>query len=113
MIYKVSLAQKAKQDIFLIHDWWHDHRSPEQADKWFDEILVAFQSLQQMPERCPQAPEAQKAGRNVRQLLFTIGQRKTHRIVFLVESQTVWILRVRHVAQESLPADFLDGGRYH
>lgn len=112
-MYEVVVTEEAEQDTHLIYQWWRDHRSPEQAAKWFEKILTAFQSLQQIPERCQIAPEAQKTGRNIRQLLFTIGQRKTHRILFLVESQKVSILRVRHVAQESLPADFFEGDRYH
>ncbi|MEM8944772.1 MAG: type II toxin-antitoxin system RelE/ParE family toxin [Planctomycetota bacterium] len=105
MIYEVRLTQKANRDIHQIHDWWYEHRSPEQADRWFEEILEAFKSLRKMPERCAAAPESVKSGRNVRQLLFTIGKRNTHRIVFLIESDQVWILRVRHVAQDQLPED--------
>lgn len=107
MIYEVSLTQRAKQDIHQIHEWWYENRSPAQADRWFDGILEAFKSLRQMPERCQVAPEALKSGRNIRQLLYTIGTRKTHRIIYLVESEQVWILRVRHVAQDQLPDDFL------
>lgn len=57
-------------------------------------------------ERCSKSPEAARIGRNIRQLYFSIGHRMTHRVVFLVESDTVKVLRVRHVAQDTLPDDF-------
>ncbi len=109
-MFSIVVTEEAEQDIQSYYEWWRDHRSPRQAVLWFDQILDAIQSLQHLPERCMRAPEAGHLGRNLRQLLFTTGQRITHRIIFLVDSnlEVVKVLRVRHVSQDALPDDFFD-----
>jgi len=106
-MHEVYVSEDAEQDIQHICHWWHENRSPQQAAEWYEEIYLVFQSLQQMPERCPVVAESQAEGRNIRQLFFTIGHRYTHRIIFLVEAPKVTILRVRHISQNQLPDDML------
>jgi hypothetical protein len=43
----------------------------------------------------------------VRQLLYGIGRKPTHRAVFEVRGDTVYVLAVRHLAQDDLSADEL------
>ena len=105
-MFQVEVTPEAEQDIQQNYLWWRDNRSAEQALRWYEQVFVEMQTLQHMPERCPQSPEAVKLGRNIRQLYFTIGSRITHRIVFLVEAPLVKVLRVRHIAQDDLPDDF-------
>ena len=107
-MFQVVVTPEAEQDIQQNYEWWRDNRSPDQAREWYERILVEMQTLRHMPERYSTAPEAAKISRNIRQLFFTIGRRITHRVVFLIEAETVKVLRVRHVAQDALPDDFAD-----
>jgi plasmid stabilization system protein ParE len=71
------------------------------AARWFTGLLRALDSLRTFPERCPLAPEADAFQRDIRQLFY--GKRRNrYRILFVVEGDTVHILRILHGARESL-----------
>jgi plasmid stabilization system protein ParE len=106
-MHSVQIAEPAERDIRSSHDWWREHRSAEQADRWYENIYAAIQTLRSMPTRCPLAPESDLHPAGLRQLSFGIGRRPTHRIIFTVERDTVIILRVRHASQRDLTADDL------
>jgi plasmid stabilization system protein ParE len=106
-MFRVQVTGPAKRDIQSAHDWWRDNRSSEQAAKWFREIELAINSLSKMPRRCPRCRESFAIDREIRELLFGIGRRHTHRIIFTVGGQTVTVLRVRHTSQQNLRADEL------
>jgi plasmid stabilization system protein ParE len=59
--------------------------------------MKAFRSLEKRPRRCPLAPENAFFEEEIRQLIY--GK---HRILFTVEGETVFVLRVRHSAQDYL-----------
>ncbi|KAA5539998.1 type II toxin-antitoxin system RelE/ParE family toxin [Roseiconus nitratireducens] len=97
--FDVVITPSARTDLFAIVDWWTTHRSPKQAEKWFDEISQAIDSLAVFPYRCPLV-EGADFGREVRTLLFGVGGRKvTHCIYFGVAPKNVQILRIRHTSQ--------------
>lgn len=102
MSFKVEVARSAEQDIQSAFDWWREHRSAEDAIRWLDQIYPAIASLESMPRRCEQAVEHRGAQSELRQLLFGIGDRPTHRILFTIEGDTVTVLRVRHASQRTL-----------
>lgn len=112
-MFQVIVTEDAERDIQSHYEWWRDNRSPKQALEWYERILVEFQTLRHLPERCPQAPEATMLGRNLRQLLFTIGHRITHRVIFLFELDTVTVVRVRHVAQDALSSESITVPKAH
>ena len=60
-------------------------------------------SLQQFPYRCSVAAEAAIIGREIRQLW--VGKRRTYRILFVVEGDTIAILHIRHRRQAPLGTD--------
>ena len=99
---KVRITQPAEQDMQAALEWWRENRSVEQAARWYRGIRKAVASLRSRPERCPEAPEADLLPQGMRQLLFGIGRRPTHRIVFTIADQEVRILRVRHSSQDAL-----------
>jgi plasmid stabilization system protein ParE len=49
---------------------WHRHRAPREAGRWFHGLWAAIDSLQEMPTRCPLAPESLALRQSIRQLLF-------------------------------------------
>ena len=107
MTYRVILTGPARNDIRECVTWWRDHRSAAQAERWYNSIFPAIATLSENPERCSRSPEAAFYPTELRQLHFGIGRRTTHRIVFTIVDNDVWVLRVRHVAQQDLSLDDL------
>ncbi len=101
---QIKITDPAKADIQEAYQWWAENRSAEQAAEWYERIFEAIATLHSMPQRCPRVPETALSCVGVRQLLFGIGARPTHRIVFHFdhEADTVTILRVRHHGQDEL-----------
>jgi plasmid stabilization system protein ParE len=101
---QIQITGPAKADIQEAYQWWAENRSADQAAEWYERIFEAIYTLQSMPARCPRAPESSLSLAEVRQLLFGVGSRPTHRIVFHFdqEADTVTILRVRHHGQDEL-----------
>lgn len=104
---RVIITGPAKRDIQTAYEWWRENRSAEQAIRWYFGIHDAIKSLRDTPERCSLAPETDLLAQGIRQLLFGLGRRPTHRAVFAIDGDTVIILRVRHAAQDSLTLDDL------
>ena len=102
MSFEVVVTERAEADIEANYVWWRTNRSCEQAEAWYDAINPAIQTLSTQPNRCPLAAERGLLPSGLRQLLFGIGRRPTHRIVFTVVDDQVVVLRVRRVAQDVL-----------
>lgn len=99
MTRQVIIARRAAREIENQY-YWLAERSEDQANRWRNALLAAINSLENNPERCPEAPEAEWHD-GLRQLLY--GKRRyLHRILFEIREQTVVILRVRHSAQNIL-----------
>ena len=99
--YRVEVSDTADAEADETF-FWLAGRSPDLAGRWYEGLLMAYQSLAQFPSRCPLAPENDSFETvEVRQLLFGTG-RNTYRILFYIqermedESGTVRILHVRH-----------------
>ena len=103
----VIITGPAKRDIRAAYDWWKENRSASQAERWYRGILAASRSLRNNPQRCSPAAESDLLSAGIRQLLFGLGRRPTHRLVFTIEDATVIILRVRHTSQDALSSDDL------
>lgn len=105
--YRIEVSDTADaeaEEAFL----WLVGRSPERAGRWYEGLLLAYQSLVRFPARCPLAPENDMfEAVEVRQLLYGTG-RTTYRILFSImegtqdEPGTVRILHVRHAARRRL-----------
>lgn len=96
MNFKVEFTYQAETDADIAYDWIFK-KSPTNAYNWFEGLLQAIDNLHYLPERCPIAPESEEVGQEIRQLLY--GK---FRILFSIESQTVFVLHVRHGAQQYL-----------
>jgi plasmid stabilization system protein ParE len=104
MSWNVVLARKAAREIEEQYDWLAE-RSEAAANRWRNSLLTAIDSLEDNPERCPEAPEAEWY-EGLRQLLHG-KRRQVHRILLEIREQTVVVLRVRHSAQDFLgPEEF-------
>jgi plasmid stabilization system protein ParE len=105
MSYRVIITGPAKRDMREAVDWWRDKRSAAQAERWYEKILPTIETLAENPQRCPISPEADLLPTGLRQLHFGLSRKTTHRIVFTIVGSDVFIVRVRHVAQQDLGLD--------
>lgn len=71
------------------------------ADRWVDGILRAIRTLDQLPQRFPLSPESEWYGNNLRELYYG-KRRNTYRIMFKIEGNVVYVLRIRHGRQDYL-----------
>lgn len=100
MRYQVIITPSAKADIFEINARLLENY-PETAEKWLYGISQAVTSLAESPARCPISPESEAFDVVVRQLIYG---KKPHiyRILFSIQEERVYILRIRSTRQQSL-----------
>lgn len=96
------MADRESDEAYL---WWATHRSTDQARRWYLKYLSTLETLRINPERYGLAPESSEHRETLRELSFGIGRRKTHRIIFTIYGDTVEVLALRHLAQDSAPID--------
>ncbi|MBI2825645.1 MAG: type II toxin-antitoxin system RelE/ParE family toxin [Planctomycetia bacterium] len=82
--------------------WWSKNRSAEQAVRWYNAFADAIRSLSQNPERCALSFESVAFRFEIRDLVFGVGKRPTHRAVFSIRGNMVVVVAVRHLAQKEL-----------
>jgi plasmid stabilization system protein ParE len=104
MSFRVVVARRAAREIEEQFNWLAE-RSDAAASRWRNSLLDAIGTLEDNPERCPEAPEAESFV-GLRQILH--GKRRhIRRILFEIRGQTVVVLRVRHSAQDILEPEDL------
>ncbi len=87
-------------------EWWSEHRSGDQAARWFSGFSDSLFSLQEHPERFPLADENDEFPYEIRELYFGLGSRPTHRAVYTIHFDVVVVLSIRHTSQDRLtPTD--------
>lgn len=100
MQLQVIITPSAKADIFEINTWLLENY-PDSAEDWLWGISQAVTSLSKLPERCPVSSESEAFDVIVRQLIY--GRKpNTYRILFSIQEEKVYILRVRSTSQKSL-----------
>lgn len=105
MTHVIRITPKANADIDAAVAW-RSRRSIPAAVRWHGGLLTTVRTLRTNPERCPAADEAADVGIDLRMLRY--GRRRDiYRILFVIEGQTVQVLRIRHAAQDRLTADDL------
>jgi len=107
--YTVIIQSRAERDIEEAFDYIYD-KAPDAALKWYLGLKSNVESLANMPNRCPVAPESNKLGCELRQLIHgkRIGR---YRIVFrIIESnRVVDIVTVRHGARKPMEIEDING----
>lgn len=95
MAFRVEVTSKAKQDANAILEWLLAQHAGEAGLRWFRKLDQAIASLAELPARCRLAPEDASVPFEMRQLLY--GHRPhTYRILFTIEGEVVYVLRIRH-----------------
>ncbi len=100
MQFQVVVTPSGKADIFEINAWLLENY-PERAEDWLWRISQAITSLSKFPERCPVSPESKVFDVVVRQLLY--GKKPNiYRILFSIQDEKVYILRIRSTKQQNI-----------
>ncbi len=94
MSFKVVVEKEAEEDLKTAASWIAQH-SPDKAVLWYFDATESIESLENFPTRCPLAPESKQFGAEIRHMIF-----HRYRILFIIEDETVYVLRVRHQAQD-------------
>ena len=109
MTYRVELAEAAEAEIDAAY-LWISRRSPVRAGGWHAGLLLALESLEELPHRCSLAREDPYFEEEIRQLLYGCG-RSVYRILFVIrdlpsdaDGPSIRVLHVRHAAQQTLGA---------
>jgi plasmid stabilization system protein ParE len=100
MKYSVRIMPEAYDALAQNATWWAVNRSQKQAMEWFDQFIESLQSLGEMPESHSLARENVKTDYELREMLFSIGRKPTHRALFRVVGNTIQVLTIRHVSQD-------------
>lgn len=99
--YEIVFAPTAVEDLTVILEWL-DAEAPHKLKEWYASIKEQIATLDQLPARCPLAPENELWGEEtIRQLLF-LGYPSKYRILFTIKGQHVQILNIRHGARQWL-----------
>lgn len=109
MNYQVLLTSRAKLQLTQSARWWSEHRSTEQAARWLDGFESVIAALCDNPLQHGLARESERyqLPYPVRQLNYGVGSKATHRAVFEVRGDTVYVVAIRHLAQDDLAVEDL------
>jgi plasmid stabilization system protein ParE len=105
MSFRVAITAQAECDMRSAYRWWSEHRSKRQADRWYAGLTKAIAGLSENPERHGRSRKSNCFAYEIRELLFGLGRRPTHRAVFTIRGEEILVLTVRHVAQQDLSPD--------
>jgi plasmid stabilization system protein ParE len=105
MSYRIDLSSVAKAEADAAFLSFSQYTTPDRAQDWYQGLIKAVASLQEMPRRCALARENAFFSQEIRQLLYGKGQH-TYRILFTVLDDqpipTVRILHIRHASQQAI-----------
>ncbi len=105
MSHRVILNERAESQLEAAYLWWREQRSAEQATRWYNGFLDSLNSLRNDPDRCGLAREDSKFPYPVHELKYGLGRRTTHRALFTVRQDMVFVFSIRHVAQKDVSPD--------
>jgi toxin ParE1/3/4 len=107
MTYLVEFAARAARDLEILYVEKNAAES-HAAARWYNGLEQAVYALASYPHRCPVAPEARRAKRKLRNLLY--GKKPhVYRVIYEVDEgrEAVWVLTIRHGARRKLKASDL------
>jgi len=85
MTYRVEVTDQAEAEAEEAYLWILE-RAPEAAARWWNGLEEAILSLEEMPARCPLAPENDELEEEIRELLYGKRQHR-YRILFTIRGQ--------------------------
>src|SRR5689334_7488262 len=82
MKYGIIVTARANHELLEDAIWWAEHRDADQANRWLDGFQVALRALSQTADKQPMAKEYGELPGELRQMLYGLGRKPTHRAVF-------------------------------
>ena len=76
MAFRVEVSPRAFRDLDKIARYIKGQSSLNQAEEWFNGIVAAIRTLENMPYRCPVADVSEELGQEVRLLLYGMRNRQ-------------------------------------
>ena len=107
MTYRVVITSKAEAELCEAAIWWAEHRSQEQAVRWLDGFETAISGLSTTPEKHPLAREDADFSFTLRQLVYGLGRKPTHRALFRIRDDAVIVYGIRHLVQRDVTPEDL------
>jgi plasmid stabilization system protein ParE len=106
MKYRVAILPRARFDLDEAYRWAAE-RAPDTALRWAQRFAIKLQNLGRNPYQCAMAPEARKAKREIRQLLF--GRRPSvYRALYVIVGEEVQVFRVVRAQRKYLTRRQID-----
>jgi plasmid stabilization system protein ParE len=97
MSYRIDFSSVAKAEADAAFLSFSQVTAPDRAQAWYQSLIKAIASLQEMPRRCPLARENAFFSQEVRQMLYGRG-RHTYRILFtILDDQAIPVVRILHI----------------
>jgi len=102
--YRVQITSHASQQLAETALWWAENRNIDQALQWLEGFETAIASLSHNAlQHCfARENDHYQLPHTVRQLLYGIGKKPTHRAVYEIRGNTVYVVAIRHLAQDDL-----------
>ena len=105
MARPVILMDRALEDMEENCRWWAEHRSYNQAERWYDGFIAAIKNLSADAEQHALAAENANFPFEIRQLNYGLGRRPAHRAIYTIRPDMILVLRVQHLLQNDLTLD--------
>lgn len=99
MKYPVLFVNRAERNILETLTWYQKN-APHVLQRWHNNLNSAIRRLRENPDRFPLAHETETFPYRLREVLFGVGRRTTHRVLFVVRPKAVVVYAIRHVAQK-------------
>ena len=104
MTLQICVSERAARDADTIFDWL-TVRSADGAFHWYEAYLVTLRTLLTNAQGCPLAPEADKLGIDLRQVLFHTRKGRTYRSLFVIRDDVIHVVSVRGPGQDFVTDD--------
>jgi toxin ParE1/3/4 len=105
MAYRVEMTARATRDLDYLYQQIHAAESLAAA-RWYNGLEEAIYTLERFPRRCPVAPEARKAKRPMRHLLYG-AKPHVYRVLYEIDEphKAVRVLTIRHGAMDEFTGE--------
>ena len=107
MSLPVLVMPEAERNLLETAEWWARNRSLAQAERWYDGFVIALERLGDHADEYSLARENHRFPYELRELHFGIGSHATHRALFVIRSDVVVVVAIRHAAQRDVTPDDL------
>ena len=98
----VIITPEAERQLLENAEWWAENRSVAQAERWYDGFVSALERLGEHPEECSLARENHRFPYELRELHFGIGSHPTHRALYVIRPEGVFVVSIRHTSQQDV-----------